>query len=72
MAYSMRRIPKSLKSVKLENDISFLGFNLHLSNYFEESMMKITKMTRQMKGSLYPHGVLALSQITALLPQPAV
>lgn len=65
----MRKLPNSVKNIKLENDISFIGFNLHLSGYFEESMMKVSTMTKKLKRSLYPVGALALTQFANYLPQ---
>lgn len=45
----------------MENDISFLGFNLALTGEFSESMKKVSKVTRDMKKSLYPFGAHALT-----------
>jgi hypothetical protein len=57
----MRKLPSSIKEVRMENDISFLGFNLALTGEFSESMKKVSKVTRDMKKSLYPFGAHALT-----------
>ena len=64
----MRQLPDSFDDFKLGNDISFLGFNLFISNYFDLSMLKITQITKKLKRSLYPQGALALSKFSDLLP----
>jgi hypothetical protein len=47
----MRLLPNAIEELKVENDISFMGLNLPLSEHFEEAIPSISRMTRSMKSS---------------------
>ena len=53
---SMRRYPENIKDHSIENDISTLCFDLPLGEKFDETVLRMSKMTSELKKSIYPHG----------------
>ena len=68
MPFSLRGLPKSEKDFVVENDFSALCFTLGLNSDFKEAIAAVKKQTSDMKQSIYPYGVNALTQLIAWFP----
>ena len=66
--YSLRELPKTVEDHRLENEFSVLCFNLALRDTFKEAIKATCETTVPMKKSLYPYGVLALTELIAWFP----
>ncbi len=66
--YSLREIPQKPEKHYLMNDFSVLCFTLDLCGTLEDAVKKVQKKTRALKKSIYPYGVLALTQLIACCP----
>jgi hypothetical protein len=66
--FSLRTLPRTVAEHRLENDFSVLCFDLPLRETFAESIKATCLTTKPLKKSLYPFGVLALTELIAWFP----
>lgn len=66
--FSLRRLPDSIEEHRLANDFTLMCFTLDLTQDFEKAIGLVQKQTRALKKSIYPFGVLSLSQFISFLP----
>jgi diacylglycerol O-acyltransferase / wax synthase len=66
--FSLRKLPDTIEEHRLVNDFTLMCFTLDLTNDFEKAIGLVQKQTRALKKSIYPFGVLSLTQFIATLP----
>ncbi len=66
--FSLRKLPDTIEEHRLVNDFTLMCFTLQLTNNFEKAISLVQKQTRALKKSIYPHGVLSLTQFIAAFP----
>lgn len=66
--FSLRKLPDTIEEHKLVNDFTLMCFTLDLTTDFEKAIGLVQKQTHALKKSIYPFGVLSLSQFIAALP----
>lgn len=68
LPFSLRPIPQSQKELKLHNDFTGINFTLDLSTDFKDAVAKVRKNTNRLKSSIYPFGLRAVGQLSAIMP----
>ena len=66
--FSFREVPRKAEDHQYENDFSALCFTLPLSGEFNDALEKVQATTGSMKNSIYPFGLMALTQLIAWFP----
>jgi len=66
--FSLRQLPESIATHNLMNDFTILCFTMGMYENFGDCINAISKKTKAMKTSIYPQGVLALTEVIAMIP----